>query len=418
LRIEAISTNFLVFVMRQAARAAVTLLSYAALCAVFGCSEAEPEEKPQSRQSVSAGSGVHLSREARTSVGISTAPVQSQLVRSTINTTGWLAVRPGHEVTIKAAATGFVIPEIGKNPIQVGAGVTAGQRLGTLQVFVSPQEEAQLVALKEEADILVRQSKATLEAAEARLHRAERLSENGTIPGKEIQLAKAAVEQARAAYEETQEQLPFLPAEPYERPLRLDAVAIDAPQGGRVLQAHVRPRQLVVHGDPLWTIADWSSLWLRVPVFEGDLPSIDQKKSAEVTVPGSESCALAKPTGIPQPTQEGRRTVDLIYEVANADAILRPGQAVAVSLPTGETGKRLVVPRSAVIWDGMGNATVYVQGEGDVFRRRRIRVGRSTGDLVVVEQGLTEGQPVVTVGAEALYGEQFKGQIQILDDDD
>jgi hypothetical protein len=39
-------------------------------------------------------------------------------------------------------------------------------------------------------------------------------------------------------------------------------------------------------------------------------------------------------------------------------------------------------------------------------------------EVVVVEQGLSEGQAVVTAGAEALYGEEFKGQIQALEDDD
>jgi hypothetical protein len=40
------------------------------------------------------------------------------------------------------------------------------------------------------------------------------------------------------------------------------------------------------------------------------------------------------------------------------------------------------------------------------------------GEAVVVEHGLSEGQSVVTVGAEALYGEEFKGQIQVLEDED
>jgi RND family efflux transporter MFP subunit len=245
----------------------------------------------------------------------------------------------------------------------------------------------------------------------------QELGESGTIPGKELVVAKEAVEKARAAYEEAQHQFPFLPTEPYERPLQLNPVGIDSPLAGRVVDVYARPRQLVLQGEPLWTISDWSSLWLRVPVFEGDLPDVDPKAPVEVLTPGREAPIPAKPSGVPQPTQSGRRTVDLIYEVANPDGTLRPGQAVSVQLPTGKKAEQLVVPRSAILWDGMGNAWVYVEHDQNLFKRQKIQVGQSLGDMIVVEQGLAKGQSVVTAGAETLYGEEFKGQIQVLDDD-
>ena len=254
-----------------------------------GCRQSESDEESEPDRQVSVEVGLRLTEEARTSIGIVTAPVQSQSVPSRISTTGWLVVKPGHEVTVKAVATGFVVPEEGGELVSLGDSVTVGQSLGTLRVFVSPQEEAQLVALKEEADILIRQSLASLEAAQAHLERVEELSESGIVAGKEKQLAKEAVERARAAYEEAQQQLPFLPSEPYERPLQLSAAVIKSPSAGRLTKLHVQPRQLVIQGDPLWTISDWSSLWLRVPVFEGDLPRIDQTEPAEVSKPGMES---------------------------------------------------------------------------------------------------------------------------------
>ena len=226
------------------------------------------------------------------------------------------------------------------------------------------------------------------------------------------------MDRSRAAYEEAQQQFPFLPSEPYQRPLQLEPVAIESPQGGRVSEVYVCSGQLVLQGEPLWKISDWSSLWMRVPVFEGDLPRIDLIASAEVRVPGSASSLSARPTGIPQPTQEGRRTVDLIYEVANAEGIFRPGQAVAVSLPTGAAVARLAVPQSAVIWDGAGGTWVYLEDAENSFRRQRIEVGRSLGDLIIINRGLAKDQSVVTIGAEALYGEEFKDQIPALEDDD
>jgi RND family efflux transporter MFP subunit len=404
--------------MRLASQNILFVLAFLLLLQPLGCRQTQSDEESEPHRQVAVETGLRLTKEARTSIGVVTAPVQSQIIPSRISTTGWLAIKPGHEVTVKAVATGFVVPEEGHKLASLGDSVSVGQNLGTLNVFVSPQEEAQLVALKEEADILIRQSLAKLETAQARLERVEQLGESGTVPGKEKQLAKAAVEQARAAYEESQQQLPFLPSEPYERPLQLGVSVITSPSAGRLTKLYVQPRQLVIEGDPLWTISDWSSLWLRVPVFEGDLLRIDKTEPAEVNSPGVESPIPATPTGIPQPTEDGRRTVDLFYEVANSGSKLRPGEAVSVALPTGKTTNRVVVPKSAVLWDGMGNAWVYLEKEKNLFRRQRIQIGPTTGEAVVVEHGLGEGESIVTVGAEALYGEEFKGQIQVLEDDD
>jgi RND family efflux transporter MFP subunit len=404
--------------MRYTARSILFVLTSSLLVWPVGCQQSESDEEPEPVQQVPVEIGIRLTEEAKTSIGIATAPVHFKSVASRISTTGWLVIKPGHEVTVRAVATGFVVPKEGETLAFLGDSVTVEQSLGTLRIFVSPQEEAQLVALKEEADILIRQSSASLEAAEARLNRVEQLSENDIVPGKERQLAKEAFERAKAAYEEAQHQLPFLPSEPYERPLQLGVSEIKSPSAGRLTKLYVQPRQLVIEGDPLWTISDWSSLWLRVPVFEGDLTRIDQTEPAEVNKPGTESLMPATPTGIPQPTEDGRRTVDLFYEVANEDGKLRPGEAVSVELPTGKTTKQLVVPKSAILWDGMANAWVYVEEEENIFRRQRVRIGPTVGDVAVVEHGLSDGQSVVEVGAEALYGEEFKGQIQVLEDDD
>jgi RND family efflux transporter MFP subunit len=404
--------------MRYAAQGMLFVLACFLLVWPFGCRQSESEEGSEPERQSSVEAGLRLTEEAKMSIGIVTARVQSQFVPSRISTTGWLAIKPGHEVTVKAVASGFVVPEEGGKLAALGDSLSAGQSLGTLRVFVSPQEEAQLVALKEDADILIRQSLASLEAAQARLERVAGLSESGTVSGKERQLAKEALEKARAAYEEAQQKLPFLPSEPYERPLQLSATAITSPRAGRLTKLHVQPRQFVMQGDPLWTISDWLSLWLRVPVFEDDLPRVAQTEPAQVSKPGMESPLPATPTGIPQPTEDGRRTVDFFYEVANIDGALRPGEAVSVELPTGKKSQQVVVPKSAILWDGMANAWVYLEEEKNLFRRQRIQIGPAVDEVVVVEQGLSEGQAVVTAGAEALYGEEFKGQIQALEDDD
>lgn len=383
-----------------------------------GCRRSEQDEAPETERTQAIEAGVRVSPEARKSIGLMTAPVQPRMIASTIPGTGWLAVKPGSAVCVKAAFTGFLTPDEESRSVSLGETVAEGQNLGTLRVCLSPQDEARLVALKEETDIRIRQAKATLERARARFERLEALSAGGGVAGKEKELAKEAFEHAKAAYEETQQELPFLPSEPYARPLRLRDVPVRSPRPGRVTKLCAPPGQFVVQGDPLWEISDWSSLWLRVPVFEGELPRIDRAASIEVNRPGLESPVAARPVGVPQPTEDGRRTVDLFYEIANPGESFRPGEAVSVELPTGETAKRIVVPSTAVLWDGTGNTWAYVEVQEGVFRRRKIQIGPASGNTIAVERGLREGEMVVTVGAEVLYGEEFKEQIESLEDDD
>jgi RND family efflux transporter MFP subunit len=382
----------------------------------LGCSHPHREAVESGRRPAGQEE-VRISQEARAASELETEPIRRQKVQETMTAAGWLITLPGSDVVIKAAGTGFVIPANGTALAELGTEVSEQQPLASLRILLSPQEEAQMVARKEEADILMRQSLASLQAAETRYQQVKELK-GGLVAGKDVLALEESLARSRAAYEEAREQLPFLPPEPYERPLRLQPVTIESPLRGRVTQAHVRPRQFVVQGDPLWTISDWSSLWVRVPVFEGDLPRIDQTRPIEITVPGLTTPVRAEPTGIPQAIEAGRRTVDLLYRLDNGAGTWRPGQSVSASLPSGQTAEKLVVPRSAIVWDAMGNAWVYVERSQNAFERRRIQVGPTLGSSVAAEQGLAEGDRIVTVGAEVLYGEEFKSATPLEEDDE
>ena len=135
-------------------RGTSTLLSASLLAILLGCVESGRRDESDPGRRSATGDRLRLSEEARANLGLVTSPVQSQVIQDTVETTGWLAVIPGKEVTVKAAATGFVVSDAGEKSIEPGTLVTAGQRLATWHMFLSPQEEAQLVAIKENVDIL------------------------------------------------------------------------------------------------------------------------------------------------------------------------------------------------------------------------------------------------------------------------
>jgi cobalt-zinc-cadmium efflux system membrane fusion protein len=391
-------------------------MAWLLLAALWAGCEGPRDEGPRSEPGTAPRGVVAISPEVRARAGLVVQTAAKSRQQTFLTATGWLVAKPGAEVGIKAPAAGFITRPSGEKELEPGFRVERkGQRLGDIQVVLSAQEQADLVAKKEEADVLIRQSLTSLELAEAQLDRLEKTED--VVSGARLAELKEKVEHARAAYEEAKERLPFLPKEPYDDPIQVKPVPVESPLAGRVVSVHVRPGQFVAQGDPLWTIADWSLLWVRVPVFELELPQVDRQEPAELEVPGTDVRLTAQPVDAPQPTRYGQRTVDRYYEVPNPAGALRVGQAVSVLLPTGGVEERIVLPHSAVLWDGMGNTWVYLETGANVFRRQRVELGPAVQQGVQITRGLEEGAKVVTAGAEMLYGEEFKEDIAVEDND-
>ncbi len=357
-----------------------------------------------------------LDEPTRQRLGIETAAVREQTIRQTLSRTGWLELPPASETVIRTPVAGFVMKPTNGDWPALGQTVAAQQRLSTVNVFLSPQEVSQLVQAKEETDIQMQQSLVSMRLAEEQLKRVGAAQD--AVSGVRINELKEAFERSKAAYQESKEKLPFLIQEPYDDGVLMKPVNLDVPRAGRVLQVHVSPQQFVQAGDSLWTVADWSTLWLRVPVFEGDYERIMRDASVLAQSRRLREPITATPLAIPAMTKSGLRTIDLHYAVPNLDWQLRPGQTLTVPLPIGEKVSALFVPISAILYDGQGQAFVYArEEEASAFRRQRVELGQRLANEMVVTRGLDGDDIVVSAGAEVLYAEEFKGSLAVEDND-
>jgi len=363
-----------------------------------------------------AGSGVlRVSEEMQDQLGLVVREVARREVANSLTTTGWLEAMPDREATVKAPVAGFVTAGSGKSLPRLGQAIEKGECLVALQVFITPQEIAQLISSKEDVDIAIEQSRVSMKLAQEQLERLAAAKD--AVPGTRLAELKEIYERSKAAYNESRDKLPFLLQEPYDGLALVKPVLLNAPIAGSLLGVHVAPNQFVTQGDPLWTIADWSMLQVRTSVFESDLPTVNLEANAAVAIPGTLARAPAHPIRMLLPTKLRSRTVELLYEIRNPDLALRAGQAVTVDLPAGSPVEQVVLPRSAVLWDGLGNAWVYVRADAGSFRRQKIETGRLLADEIVVTRGLDGDEAVVTMGAESLYGQEFKGLTPTDDDD-
>jgi len=81
----------------------------------------------------------------------------------------------------------------------------------------------------------------------------------------------------------------------------------------------------------------------------------------------------------------------------NADHALWPGRFVNVELSLGIEANQIVVPTSAVQVGQKGRQIYVVKTDGTV-ELRQVTVGRSTGELTSIANGIAEGETVVTDG--------------------
>jgi biotin carboxyl carrier protein len=396
------------------ARKLIQLVAFAStMLAITGCDRAsKPAASADEPRPQTAGT-VRLSQKTQERLGIAITRAVRREVQNTLATTGWLEAPPASEAAVKAPLAGFVTEIAGQRLPRLGQFVDKKERLVALQVFLTPQEIAQLVSSKEDVDIAIEQSRVSMKLAQEQLERLA--SARDAVPGTRIADLKEIFERSKAAYNESRDKLPFLLQEPYDGLALVKPVPLEAPIAGSVLGVHVAPDQFVIQGDALWTIADWSTLWVRVPVFEADLPEVSQGEPAQVAVPGTLARTPATPVKALTTTRPRSRTVELLYEVRNADLALRSGQAVSIELPLGAAAEQVVAPRSAVLYDA-GAAWVYLRTSDEEFRRQRIETGRLLASDIVVTRGLAGGEDVVSVGAESIYGEEFKSPLPTDDD--
>jgi len=92
-------------------------------------------------------------------------------------------------------------------------------------------------------------------------------------------------------------------------------------------------------------------------------------------------------------------TQEFRAQFTNADRRLLPGQFVRVRLEGFQRSNAVAVPQRAV-QQGLGRQFVYVVGVGDTVTARDVNTGQWSGNLWIIESGLTAGDRVVVDGIQ------------------
>jgi|GEM_PF-188036 len=174
-------------------------------------------------------------------------------------------------------------------------------------------------------------------------------------------------------------------------------LAVTAPSSGVVMMRMSGLEGMAAKpGMELFHIADLSSLWLSVEVFEDQLAWVREGSEADVTFsyfPGEHF--TGKVRYIEPEVSEKTRTVSLRLEVPNRSRKLKSGMYATVVFRPMAAEAAVAVPNQAVLRTGERNVVIVALGEGR-FAPREVTLGASGEGYVQVLDGLRAGERIVT----------------------
>jgi len=180
-----------------------------------------------------------------------------------------------------------------------------------------------------------------------------------------------------------------------------ETYTIRSPINGVITEISGNQGQWLMRGDPIAKVADPSSVWVLLDVYEHDIGTIKTGQTVEVIADAlGEEMVTGVVSFIPPDLDEMTRSVKVRVDVPNANGQLKPGMLARAKLNVHLADSALLVPATAVLRTGK-RAVVYVQSPDDasVFEGREVTIGPRADDHYVITGGLTEGEIVVTRGA-------------------
>jgi len=180
-----------------------------------------------------------------------------------------------------------------------------------------------------------------------------------------------------------------------EKPL--DTLPLLAPVNGVVLEKPAQEGMRFMPGELLFRIADLSSVWLLMEVYEQDISAVRLGQVVQARIKAYPDRLFSGKVEFIYPTLATEtRTVKVRVELPNAEGLLKPGLYGSVTLAASEDKEaQLAVPDSAVIDSGVRQVVLVQRGEGR-FEPRVVKLGLQTDGYWEVLEGLDTGDQVVT----------------------
>jgi len=289
---------------------------------------------------------------------------------------------------------------------EVGDRVRAGQPLARLS---SPELTA--------AQLSFLRALSATKLAERSVERAQQLVTADVIGSAELQRREVELSVARAELRAASDQLRLIGLNDQMIQRLQDTgaltseVAITSSRTGIVVERKVSQGQVAQPGDPLFTVADLSNVWVVGALPEQDANSVQMNQQVEVEVAALGAQKLkGRIVFISDTVQQDTRTVPIRTAVDNPRFELKPQMLATLHLD-GAFVKQLAVPSAAVVRENDKDYVFVKLGEHR-YRLTEVQLDVAAGDLRPVRKGIDEGTPIVVDGSFHLNSQRKRAELE------
>ena len=245
------------------------------------------------------------------------------------------------------------------------------------------QELVRLDTSKETADLQA--TEAQIPAALADLKRKTQLVKDRVV-------SQSDLDDARSKYDSLNAQSISLKATIARRSIR-------APFSGILGIRKVNRGQYLQPGDEIVSLQDLSVMRMRFLIGQKDFAKVRIGQEIDARFDAYPGDVFKGRISAIEPSVKFQSGIIPIQaEIPNSDLRLLPGMYASLDVLLPESGKKTVVPQSAVTFNLYGETAYIVDPQASTVQQVTVRTGDRRDNLVVVESGIKAGDMVVVAG--------------------
>ncbi|SKB94904.1 membrane fusion protein, multidrug efflux system [Parapedobacter luteus] len=294
-----------------------------------------------------------------------------------------------NETELRAEVSGYITGIL----VADGASVAKGQKLYEI-------DRTRYAAEVEQAESNLAIAEANLARLKRDLGRYQKLAEQDAI-------AKQTLDYAETDFNNAEAQVIAARAALTTAQTNLNRSIITAPFNGTIGISQVRMGALVSAGTTLLnSISSTNPIAVDFPVSERDITRFNALRqsgaasdsSISITLPGGQAYPHpGRITAIDRAVDRNTGTITVRASFPNETNTLLPGMNTTVRVRNQSQSNQLVIPYRAII-EQLGQTSVYVLTDSSTVEQRGVRLGLKVADRVVINEGLSKGEQVVTDG--------------------
>ncbi|ERP97011.1 hypothetical protein Q674_04145 [Acinetobacter sp. COS3] len=251
-------------------------------------------------------------------------------------------------------------------------------------------------------------AQATVNSTRLQAERYEQLISVNGVSRQELDDARAAYAQAKAAVNVNRALLKTAQT-------NLNYTQITAPISGRIGRSTITRGALVTSSqvDALVTIQNLDPMYVDLTQSSDEFMALRKQLTEDGIQPEELSVDLQMNNGMNYPEKgtfkfsditvdEATGSVTLRSSFANPNQSLLPGMYVRAQLGTGPSPKSLLIPQGIEMRNADGEAFVWVVVQGNKVEQRAITLGEAIDNRWLVLSGLRSGDKVVVEGLQGL----------------